>query len=614
MAEVKGKWDGKFGSSKKEVESPNLIAQRLINIFRQLHILNEEAIERYNQMLLSTPEEAIECLPSMPSGSEVREYLDFLRQKQNKGGESLSEEDFAKVEEKQKALRQAEVKKRLEKEEELAQKQGNSGSAQEEEEEDEKPSSQKQTGTPSALVERQPFGQEKTSLEEVKKQASDISPQMAQQLIATMIELQQKSAKNQADIIAKALGQTQENLVHLMASTVSELKENKEDKKEPQKLTGQSPLLENLAAAIKDTQEKTNQTLLQILDKTQKNKESFQKDEKREHFNESQEEKKSDLLKSLISAMAETQMKAAENQAKVIAEALSEAQEKQKNMMEEQSFKLVREQAKVLAQAHHDAQELARQQLDVLSRNLIDSQEKLAQQAPNQRDWMAPKESFSSSQILSNSMNQEPLGLDYNNFSQDQNASTYQDMTPDSYQNVWNEEGQEQGQEQPYYEGEYPNEVETLPEDEILEDNPDYYSPEYVSDQDAVYNPEQSSYEGDYPEEESYLDESENKSEEEQPLEESSPSYEENPSSFEEETSEDAYEETQGFSNKPLEEETSEEEIEEQEPVYEKEVLSSPKRKEVKDSKVSESYIVLDDEKEIDPYAQVPSLKKTRKS
>lgn len=69
-----------FIRKKKGIRSEaDILAQRLINIYRQLGVLGADATEKYNQMLLKevTPEVMV-SFRSIPGGEEVREYYNFL--------------------------------------------------------------------------------------------------------------------------------------------------------------------------------------------------------------------------------------------------------------------------------------------------------------------------------------------------------------------------------------------------------------------------------------------------------------------------------------------------------------------------------------------------------
>jgi len=65
---------------KKNEERPEDIAQRLVNIYRQLYIMDEQTTQRYNALLLETAtDEILTALKTIPGGEEIREYYAFLR-------------------------------------------------------------------------------------------------------------------------------------------------------------------------------------------------------------------------------------------------------------------------------------------------------------------------------------------------------------------------------------------------------------------------------------------------------------------------------------------------------------------------------------------------------
>lgn len=57
---------------------PVIIAQRLLNLYRQLHIFSPEKKEAYNKMLLEQPPEIKRMLSSLPGGIVVQEYISDL--------------------------------------------------------------------------------------------------------------------------------------------------------------------------------------------------------------------------------------------------------------------------------------------------------------------------------------------------------------------------------------------------------------------------------------------------------------------------------------------------------------------------------------------------------
>ncbi len=94
MADIKT-WKKDFlASRKKEDESPTTVAQRFINIYRQLPILGEEAVKRYNAMLMGqSTAEVLIALTSLPGGEEIREYINFLEHKDLEEREELEEQE-----------------------------------------------------------------------------------------------------------------------------------------------------------------------------------------------------------------------------------------------------------------------------------------------------------------------------------------------------------------------------------------------------------------------------------------------------------------------------------------------------------------------------------------
>ena len=61
-------------------EDPIIIAQRFLNIFRQLHIFSTERKEAFNKMILEQPPEIRGMFGSLPGGSVLQEYIDELEQ------------------------------------------------------------------------------------------------------------------------------------------------------------------------------------------------------------------------------------------------------------------------------------------------------------------------------------------------------------------------------------------------------------------------------------------------------------------------------------------------------------------------------------------------------
>ncbi len=62
------------------VDDPIVIIQRFLNIFRQLHILNDEQKENFNNMILQQPPEIRHMCSVLPGGSLLQEYIDELEE------------------------------------------------------------------------------------------------------------------------------------------------------------------------------------------------------------------------------------------------------------------------------------------------------------------------------------------------------------------------------------------------------------------------------------------------------------------------------------------------------------------------------------------------------
>ena len=84
MAELIFKGKEEFLKQKKEQRSQtDLMAQQLINIYRQLNVLGGEATQKYNQQLIrEASPDVLSALHLIPGGDEVREYYTFLTRTQ----------------------------------------------------------------------------------------------------------------------------------------------------------------------------------------------------------------------------------------------------------------------------------------------------------------------------------------------------------------------------------------------------------------------------------------------------------------------------------------------------------------------------------------------------
>ncbi len=75
MVEIKKNFKRRNGE-----EDPVVIAQRFLNIFRQLHIFTEERKKDFNQEILALPPEIRGMFGNLPGGSLLQEYVDDLEQ------------------------------------------------------------------------------------------------------------------------------------------------------------------------------------------------------------------------------------------------------------------------------------------------------------------------------------------------------------------------------------------------------------------------------------------------------------------------------------------------------------------------------------------------------
>ena len=123
MVEQKGKRDEFLKRKKKYEERPEDVAQRLANIYRQLYVMDEQATQRYNALLLETAtDEILTALKIIPAGEEIREYYAFLKKKANKGENDDDEldEDEEEDEEEDNTTDESYINANLPKAEELS--------------------------------------------------------------------------------------------------------------------------------------------------------------------------------------------------------------------------------------------------------------------------------------------------------------------------------------------------------------------------------------------------------------------------------------------------------------------------------------------------------------
>ena len=62
-------------------EDPFIVAQRYLNIYRQMHIFSPERKESFDKMLLELSPEIIGLFSSLPGGAILQDYIDDLAEK-----------------------------------------------------------------------------------------------------------------------------------------------------------------------------------------------------------------------------------------------------------------------------------------------------------------------------------------------------------------------------------------------------------------------------------------------------------------------------------------------------------------------------------------------------
>ena len=73
------KWKPKFPGQQNDGEEDSYVkAQRLVNVYRQLHVLREDLVKRYNETLLAVDSDTRVTLTDIPGGRDVRNYLEYL--------------------------------------------------------------------------------------------------------------------------------------------------------------------------------------------------------------------------------------------------------------------------------------------------------------------------------------------------------------------------------------------------------------------------------------------------------------------------------------------------------------------------------------------------------
>jgi len=87
--------DVEFGVDENQEEAPILIAQRQLNIFRQVHIFNKAKRDQFDDELLALPEVVINYIKKMPGGRLLIEHLEDVKTKRGISFVKSTSEDFA---------------------------------------------------------------------------------------------------------------------------------------------------------------------------------------------------------------------------------------------------------------------------------------------------------------------------------------------------------------------------------------------------------------------------------------------------------------------------------------------------------------------------------------
>lgn len=87
--------DVEFGSDKKKEEAPILVAQRYLNIYRQIHIFSKEKRDTFDDELLALPPQITEFFKRMPGGRLLVEHMEEVKTQRGIAFVKANKEDFA---------------------------------------------------------------------------------------------------------------------------------------------------------------------------------------------------------------------------------------------------------------------------------------------------------------------------------------------------------------------------------------------------------------------------------------------------------------------------------------------------------------------------------------
>ena len=87
--------DAEFGSNKSAEEAPILVAQRYLNIFRQVHIFNKAKRDQFDDELLALPPVITDFFKRMPGGRLLVEHIEDVKTERGISFVKANKEDFA---------------------------------------------------------------------------------------------------------------------------------------------------------------------------------------------------------------------------------------------------------------------------------------------------------------------------------------------------------------------------------------------------------------------------------------------------------------------------------------------------------------------------------------
>lgn len=87
--------DVEFGSNQSTEEAPILVAQRYLNIFRQIHIFNKDMRTKFDDELLALPPNITDFFKRLPGGRLLVEHMEDVKTERGISFEKSNREDFS---------------------------------------------------------------------------------------------------------------------------------------------------------------------------------------------------------------------------------------------------------------------------------------------------------------------------------------------------------------------------------------------------------------------------------------------------------------------------------------------------------------------------------------